>query len=378
MKIVIAVDSFKGSCSAVNVACCIEKGIRSVMKDVDTVKIPVADGGEGTVSAMLMGAKGQLFQCDVTDPLGKKITVEYGILNDGTAIIEMAAASGLTLIDIDKRNPLYTTTYGTGELIINALRQGCKKIILGIGGSATNDGGIGAAMALGVVFKDIQGNSVGFGGCELKNIADIDISNLNPLLKDVEIKIACDVTNPLYGKTGAAYAFAAQKGADDKAIIELDEGLIHYAEVLKNQFGVDYSQFSGAGAAGGLAVPLMAFCGAKIYSGIELVLSAVNIDGQLEDADLVITGEGRLDSQTICGKVPVGVAAHAKKFGIPVIAIVGSIGNNYKEVYNFGIDSVFNIQNAPMSLTEAMNNTEMLLSDCAERVMRLLMISGKK
>jgi len=374
MKILIAIDSFKGSCSAINAANSIEKGIKSVMQCATIVKMPVADGGEGTVSAMLMGRGGKAYQCEVTGPLGDRVMAEYAILENDTAIIEMAAASGLTLVPCEKRNPLFTTTFGTGELILEAAKKGCKRIILGIGGSATNDGGIGAAMALGIAFKDADGNNVGFGGKELQNIAEIDVSGLNPLLKNIEISIACDVTNPLYGETGAAYVFAAQKGADEQTIKLLDDGLRHYAEVIKRCTGFDCSQFTGGGAAGGLAIPLAAFCGAKIYSGIDFILNTLDIDSQLKDTDLVITGEGKLDFQTVYGKVPFGVAAHAKKFNVPVIAIVGAIGKDYSLVYNYGIDSVFNIQNAPMSLEDAMNNAEILLEDCAVRVARLIKI----
>lgn len=377
MKIVIAIDSFKGSCSAINAACSIERGIKSVSENIEVIKIPVADGGEGTVSAMLMGAKGIEYERDVTGPLGAKVMAKFAILDNGTAIIEMAAASGLTLIDVEKRNPLYTTTYGTGELILEAIKLGSKKIILGIGGSATNDGGVGAAMALGIVFKDIQGNSVGYGGKELMKITDIDISGLNPLLEGVEINIACDVINPLYGETGAAYVYAAQKGANEQEVKELDDGLVNYAKVIEKLLNIDYSQFPGAGAAGGLAIPLVAFCGAKIHSGIELILNSLNIDDQLENTDLVITGEGKIDSQTVYGKVPVGVAAHAKKRNIPVIAIVGAIGNGYKDIYNYGIDSVFNIQNSPMTLEASMDNTELLLEDCAQRVIKMFLLSNK-
>jgi len=377
MKIVIAIDSFKGSCSAINAAYSIERGIKSVLENVEVVKIPVADGGEGTVSAMLMGTKGIEYQREVTGPLGSKVIAKFAILDDGTAIIEMAAASGLTLIEVKKRNPLYTTTYGTGELILEAIKLGSKKIILGIGGSATNDGGVGAAMALGIVFNDINGNSVGYGGKELQKISNIDISGLNPLLKGIDIDIACDVSNPLYGETGAAYIYAAQKGANDKEVKELDDGLINYSKIIKSHFNFDGSQLPGAGAAGGLAIPLIAFCGAKIHSGIELILNALNVDDQFQNADLVITGEGRIDFQTIYGKVPIGVAAHAKKKNIPVIAIVGSIGNGYKNIYDYGIDSVFNIQNSPMSLEESMDNTELLLEDCAQRVMRMYLLSNK-
>lgn len=377
MKILIAIDSFKGSCTALQAACSIEKGLRSVFPAAEIIKMPVADGGEGTVEALLASAGGQLYERQVTGPLGSRILASFGILSNGTAIIETASASGLPLVPPSQRNPMLTTTFGTGELILEAAKLGCKRILLGLGGSATNDGGIGAASALGILFCDAEGNTVGYGGGVLKDIVSIDSSGLYPFLKDIEIHIACDVTNPLFGPNGAACVFAPQKGADEQMVKHLDSGLRQYAHVIKNTTGFDCESFPGGGAAGGLAVPLVAFCGAKLQSGIELVLNAVEFDAKLKGADIVITGEGMLDFQTVFGKVPVGVASHAKKYGIPVIAIVGAMGQDYQSVYSHGIDSVFNIQNAPMSLEYAMKNAEPLLDDCAQRIARLLAIKWK-
>lgn len=375
MNIVIAIDSFKGSCLSIDAALSIKKGIEKVIPNANIYTFPVADGGEGTVDAILSATTGKKVFCNVKNPIGKNIVAEFAVLENGTAVIEMAAASGLTLVSEADRNPLYTTTYGMGQLIAKALSLGCKKMILGIGGSATNDGGIGLATALGVKFRDSYGNQVGVGGQDLERIVDIDISDINPLVKESQILIASDVSNPLCGKNGAACVFAGQKGANDNEIARLDNGLCHYAKIIHNKFGLDYSNYPGAGAAGGVSVPLIAFCGAKISSGIELILDAINIENKLKSADLVITGEGMLDSQSIYGKAPVGVSMRAKKYNKPVIALVGSIGSDYEKVYDFGIDAVLNIQNAPMELQQSMVETKNLLEDCAQRVMRLYLIS---
>lgn len=370
VKIVVAMDSFKGSCSSMDGAQSVKKGLLRVWPEADIHCLPIADGGEGTVEAML-SAGGRLEKRLVTGPSGKLVQAGFAVLGD-TAVVEMAAAAGLTLVPLNERNPMVTTTYGVGELILEAAKTGCKRVILGIGGSATNDGGIGAASALGIAFFKDTGELVDQGGAGLEQVRRIQISGLNPLINELKIEIACDVGNLLYGPTGAAKVFSPQKGADSAMVERLDEGLNHYAEVLA-QYGFE-AQFQGAGAAGGLAVPLVAFCGATIRSGIDCVLDALDFDRMLKGAALVVTGEGQIDFQTAFGKAPVGVATRAKKQGIPVIALTGSLGEGYQEVYLHGIDAVFSIQNGPMTLQNSMNQAASLLEDIAERAARAMAI----
>ncbi len=376
MKIVIASDSYKGSCSTLEVANAIEKGIRKVYKDAEIIKIPVADGGEGTVDALVLGMNGKYEQVEVLDPLGKKIHARYGILNDSIAVIEMAAASGLPLVNEEERNPMVTTTYGTGQLIQAAMERGCRKILVGIGGSATNDGGVGMAQALGVSFKDKEGKEIGYGGGELEKIQLIDLTNLNPLLKEIEIIVMSDVTNPLCGKNGASYVYGPQKGADLEMIENLDNNLRHYAQIVKSNLGKDIINIPGAGAAGGLGAGLIAFCNARLCPGIEKVLDITQIDSHLQSANLVITGEGQIDSQSIYGKVPVGVAKRAQKYNVPVIAIVGSIGEGASAVYEHGVNAFMDTISKPMSLQESMENALYLIKQTAENMMRILVLKN--
>lgn len=371
MNVVIAIDSFKGSISALSAAKSVANGIKMVFPDAKTSLFPVADGGEGTTEAVLAAAGGKLYSEKVNNPLFQKISANYAVLNNGTAVIETAAASGLTLVPPNARCPMLSSSYGTGELILSALKKGVKRIILGLGGSATNDGGIGMGSALGIRFLDKEGIELKPVAKELINIAEIDISGLTPLIKDVVFDIACDVTNPLCGKNGASYVFGPQKGASPEDVKALDEGLRHFAQVLAKKCGKDFTDFSGAGAAGGISVLLLAFANAVTQSGIELVLNACNIDDKIKACDLVITGEGRIDMQTAFGKVPVGVAGHAKRFNKPVIALCGSIGKGYEAVYDHGIDAVFSVQSGPMSLEESLKSADSLLCDTASRVMRL-------
>ncbi|MBR6728584.1 MAG: glycerate kinase [Clostridia bacterium] len=370
MKVVTAIDSFKGSLSAEGAALAIERGILSVFPEAEVTNFPLADGGEGLVDSILAVRCGEKKTVKVKDPLGREIEGFYGLLSDGTAVIEMAAASGLPLLSQEERNPLKTTSYGTGQLIAAALAAGSRDIILGLGGSATNDGGMGMAEALGIRFLNRVGCVLAGCGENLEQVAAIDDSGRNRQLDGARIRLACDVTNPLCGPTGASHIFGGQKGADSAMRERLDAGMKHYARVLLNKVGKDFSNLSGCGAAGGLMVPLLAFWQAEIFSGIELVLDTLNIDDALQDADLVITGEGRLDGQTLFGKVPIGVAKRSKRFHKPVIALAGSIGEGYRDVYAGGIDAVFSVQNGPMSLEESMENTEGLLADCAHRIMR--------
>ncbi len=377
MKVIIASDSYKGSCSTIEVANSIERGFRRIYKDIDVVKIPVADGGEGTVDSLVIGTKGRYEEVEVIGPLGEYLQAKYGVIHEEIAIVEMAAASGLTLIKKSKLNPLLTTTYGTGQLIKSAMENGIRKIYVGLGGSSTNDGGIGMAQALGVSFRDEYGKEVGFGGGVLKDIKEIDISNIHPLLKETEIIAISDVSNPLYGPTGAAYIFGPQKGADNGMIKILDDNLRYFGQLIKDRLNKDIVDMPGAGAAGGLGAGLIAFCNASIEPGIEKVLDITNIDEYLADADLVITGEGRIDAQSKYGKVPIGVAKRALKYDIPVIAIVGSVGEGANEVYSYGIDLITDIINKPMTLTDAIKNVDMLIEDAAENVARIVKMKMK-
>ncbi|MFY2738438.1 glycerate 2-kinase [Pseudocitrobacter sp. RIT415] len=354
MKIVIAPDSYKESLSASEVAQAIEKGFREIFPDAQYVSVPVADGGEGTVEAMIAATQGAEHQAWVTGPLGEKVNARWGMSGDGkTAFIEMAAASGLALVAPEKRNPLVTTSRGTGELILQALESGATNIIIGIGGSATNDGGAGMVQALGAKLQDANGTEIGFGGGSLDSLNTIDLSGLDPRIQHCTIRVACDVTNPLIGKNGASRIFGPQKGADEAMIRELDNNLSHYADVIKTSLRVDVKEVPGAGAAGGMGAALMAFLGAELKSGIEIVTTALNLEEHIHDCTLVVTGEGRIDSQSIHGKVPVGVASVAKKYHKPVIGIAGSLTRDVGVVHQYGIDAVFSVLTSIGSLEEA-------------------------
>ena len=354
MKIVIAPDSYKESLSATEVAQAIEKGFREIFPDAQYVSVPVADGGEGTVEAMIAATQGSEYSAWVTGPLGEKVNACWGMSGDGkTAFIEMAAASGLALVPPDKRNPLVTTSRGTGELILQALDSGAQSIIIGIGGSATNDGGAGMVQALGAKLCDANGTEIGYGGGSLMSLNSIDISGLDPRLKTCSIRVACDVTNPLTGDTGASRIFGPQKGATEERILELDRNLSHYADIIKKSLRVDVKDVPGAGAAGGMGAALMAFLGAELRSGIEIVTQALNLEEHIHDCTLVVTGEGRIDSQSIHGKVPVGVANVAKKYHKPVIGIGGSLTRDVEIVHQYGIDAVFSVLTSISTLEEA-------------------------
>ncbi|MDP3386893.1 MAG: glycerate kinase [Eubacteriales bacterium] len=378
MKIVIASDSYKGSCTTLQVADAIERGIRNVMPDCEVVKIPVADGGEGTVDALVIGMGGKYEYVEVKGPLGDAVKAKFGILDNDLAVLEMAEASGLTLVDKDKRNPLHTTTFGTGQMIREAMKKGCRKIYVGIGGSATNDGGVGMAQALGVSFKDRDGNEIGFGGEALCRIMEIDLTNLDERLAETEIIVLSDVSNPLCGENGASYVYGPQKGATPDMVKELDRCLMHYSDKVEEKLGMELAHIPGAGAAGGLGAGLMAFCNAKLFNGVDKLLELVHIERHFWDADLVITGEGKMDTQTAFGKAPAGVAKIAKIYKLPVIAIVGSIGEGASKVYEHGIDAIFDIVSSPMSLDEAMENVEALIGQTTENIIRLVMLGGKR
>jgi glycerate 2-kinase len=371
MKVVIASDSFKGCCSSIEAAAAFESGIRAFLPDASIVTVPVADGGEGTVQALVSGLGGTMREIEVTGPLGWQVKASYGIINNVTAIMEMSAASGLSLVPEDKRNPLITTSFGTGEMIRDAMHIGCKKIYIGIGGSATNDGGMGMAQALGVSFLDKENKELGFGGKVIGELDRIDLSHRNQNLLHCEIVALCDVSNPLCGETGASYVYGPQKGANALDVLLLDAHLKHYSEVIMRQTGKDVAHVPGAGAAGGLGAGLLAFCNATLKPGIETVLEVVQLEKHLADADLVITGEGRIDGQSCFGKVPVGVAKVAKKYNIPVIAIVGSIGDGAEAVYELGIDGIVSIANGPATLEDSIKNFHVLAKRAAESIMRI-------
>lgn len=374
-KIVIAPDSFKGSISAKEVCEAVERGIRAVIKDIEIIKVPMADGGEGTVETLVDATKGKIINLEVLDPLGKKVESYFGMLGDGkTAVIEMALASGLTMVPLDQRNPLITTTYGTGQLIKAALDQGCREFIIGIGGSATNDGGVGMAQALGVKFLTKSGQEIGFGGGNLSLIDRIEIDSLDPRIKQSVFKVACDVDNPLCGQKGASFVFGPQKGATAEAVSLLDANLAHLAAIIKRDVNIDVKDEPGAGAAGGLGAGLMAFCNAELQRGIKLIIEATQLEDKIKDADLVITGEGQMDFQTAHGKTPYGVAQVAKKYNVPVIALVGRIGTGVEDLYTKGINTVFSITEGPISLEESIKNGPQLLERTAERVIRALQI----
>ena len=373
MKIVIAPDSFKGSLTALQVAEAIEVGLRRVFPDAAIEKIPMADGGEGTVQSLVDATGGQILTAQVLDPLGNSINAQYGVLGDGiTAVIEMAAASGLTLVPEDKRDPRLTTTYGTGELIRVALAHGCRKLIIGIGGSATNDGGAGMAQALGAKLLTASGEQIEPGGGSLATLNSIDLSELDPGIAETETVVACDVNNPLTGKQGASHVYGPQKGATPEMIRVLDANLVHFDKIVQRDLSKSVGNVPGAGAAGGLGAGLMAFLDASLKSGIEIVTEATQLSKRFAGADLVITGEGQINFQTVFGKTPVGIAKVAKTYNLPVIAIAGSIADNSDGVYDAGIDAMIDIVPEPMSLENAIENATTLIETAAERAGRMV------
>ncbi|OAT26484.1 glycerate kinase [Proteus myxofaciens] len=379
MKIIIAPDSFKESLNAKEVAEAIKQGFSRHLPHAHYLCIPMADGGEGTVNSLVDATKGHFITTDVTGPIGNKATAQWGILGDNTtAVIEMAQASGLHLVPTHQRCPKVTTSYGTGELINAALEKGVKKIILALGGSATNDAGAGMLQALGAKLSDKEGRSLSFGGASLAKLVSIDLSLLNPNLNQVEIEIACDVTNPLCGKQGASAIFGPQKGATLEDIDLLDNALHHFGTYLEALTQRSLINIAGSGAAGGLAIPLLAFTTASLKPGIELVAKAVELEKHLFDADFVITGEGRMDSQSAQGKTPIGVAKLAKKYHLPVIALVGGYLPDYGIVHQQGIDAVFSIVPGVSTLSEALTYAQRNLSETAYNIARLYSLSAKE
>jgi glycerate kinase len=372
MKIIVAPNAFKGSLSAKDAAHVMAEAILSVDKNIQVVEVPFSDGGDGLLEVLTDIFAGEVVKVEVTGPLGKKVMSKLCYVKDRLlAAIEMAKASGLVLLDKSERDPTKTTTYGTGELIKKALDLGAKKIIIGIGGSATNDGGIGMASALGVRFLDQKGQQVYPCGGNLIKIRDIDISGLDKRIKDVEIDVVCDVDNPLLGENGAARIYAPQKGATPDQVEELEQGLANLAEIIKKRLNIDVTTISGGGAAGGLGAGLYAFLGARLKKGIEVMKELTHLEEKVNQADLVITGEGKLDDQIFFGKGPFGVADTAKKYSVPCIALAGSIDANLDKLEEIGIVSYFSICPGPIKLEDAMENAREYLKNTVIQVVRL-------
>lgn len=377
MKIVIAPDSFKESLSAMAVARCIENGFSQVFKDAEFVKLPLADGGEGTVEVLLQALDGEKKYSRVTGPLGAPVDAMWALLEGGkTALIEIAAASGLDLLSPAQRNPLKATSFGTGEIIKQALDHGVEKILLGLGGSATNDGGAGLLNALGAKLLDAAGNEIALGGAALQNLASIDLSGVDPRCREVEFIVACDVDNPLCGESGASAVFGPQKGADAKQVTLLDNALSNFANIAQQTLGISYQHTAGFGAAGGAPLGLSLAFSIQIQAGIEVVLDVLNTDQALENADLLITGEGQMDNQTLQGKAPYGIAKRANKKAIPVIAIAGSLGTEVDALYDT-IGSIFGTVRAPQNLTQVLTEAEKNLTRTARNIAATLLMGNQ-
>lgn len=373
MKFLLAPDSFKESMTAKEVSNSMENGLKKIFPKADYVKVPMADGGEGTLQALVDATNGEIFKVEVLGPLGKPITAEFGILgNKTTAVIEMASASGLCNVKQKDRNPLITTTFGTGQLIKHALDKNVQQIFIGIGGSATNDGGAGMIQALGGKLLTEYGEDIPFGGGTLNKLHNIDLSNLDPRLSKVSIDVACDVNNPLIGENGASYIFGPQKGASPEIVELLDKNLKHYAKIIKKDLQKDIENIPGAGAAGGLGGGLMAFLSAKLKKGVDLVIKYTHLEEKLKNADFVFTGEGAIDYQTKFGKTPYGVASVAKKYNIPVIVLSGKIGEGCEVLYEGGITSIFGILPGAVDIKEALENGKENVEQTSENVGRLI------
>ncbi|MBD0382089.1 glycerate kinase [Paenibacillus sedimenti] len=378
MKIVIAPDSFKGSLSAKEAGQAIEHGIKRALPESMTKIIPMADGGEGTMECLIDATGGRFVEAVVKNPLNREIKSGFGILGDGiTCVIEMAMSSGLYLIEKHERNPLLTTTYGFGQLILKALDHGCRQFILGLGGSATNDGGAGMLQALGAELLDDEGNSIGFGGGNLGRLAAIRMDRMDPRLAESSFVLACDVDNPFVGPTGATAVFGPQKGATPEMLRELDDHLRHFADLIEQARGIRIHDVPGTGAAGGLSGGIVAFLNAKLESGVSIVTRVTGLEDAVSKADLVVTGEGQVDFQTARGKTPCGVAHIAKKHGIPVLILAGSVGSGIESLYEHGVSAVISIVNRPMTLDEAMAQTGPLLEQAAEQAIRIYSMKHK-
>ena len=378
MKVIVAIDSFKGSLSTFEAGKAAAKGIQAVYPEAEVVISPLADGGEGTVDAILLATNGERKVIHVHDPLGRSISASYGIIRETkTAVIEMAAASGITLVSEKERNPFYTTTLGVGEMIADAICEDCREFIIGIGGSATNDGGIGMLSALGVKFSDKNGNDIAKGGLGLRDLAKIDVDSMLSTLRECRFHIACDVKNPLCGENGCSAIFGPQKGLTTDNIPLMDAWLSHYAALTKTINASADATYPGCGAAGGLGFAFLSYLPAELCSGIELVIRATGLEQHMQDADIVITGEGRLDGQSCMGKAPVGVALLAKKYKKPVIALAGGVTEEASSLHEHGIDAFFPIVRTPCTLEEAMKteNAYRNLKNTTEQIFRLIKIT---
>lgn len=375
MKVVIAIDSLKGSLSSMEAGMAIKDGILAAKPDAEVIVKPLADGGEGTTDALIEGMNGERIDLTVTGPMHTPVDAYYGYLKDtNTAVMEMASAAGITLVPDSEKNPLLATSYGVGEMINDAIQRGCRNFIIGIGGSVTNDGGIGMLKALGVRFLDENDEDAGEGGQALAKVARIDVSGMNPLLKECHIQVACDVNNPLCGENGSTYVYGPQKGVTEDMKKTLDEAMAHFARVTSETLENDYMNTPGAGAAGGLGYAFLAYTGAALTPGIELILDAVGLEEELSSADVVVTGEGRLDFQTAMGKAPVGVARLAKKYNAKVIAFAGSVTKEATACNKEGIDAFFPILRGVCTLAEAMDpvTARNNMTATVEQVFRLL------
>ena len=374
MKVVVAIDSLKGSLSSMEAGLAIKEGVLAAQPDAEVIVKPLADGGEGTTDALIEGMNGERIDLTVTGPMHTPVDAYYGYLREtNTAVMEMASAAGITLVPDKEKNPLLATSYGVGEMIIDAIQRGCRNFIIGIGGSITNDGGIGMLKALGVRFLDEKGKDAGEGGQALAKVACIDLSGLNPLLKECHIQVACDVNNPLCGESGSTYVYGPQKGVTEDMKKTLDEAMAHFARVTSESLENDYMNTPGAGAAGGLGFAFLAYVGATLTPGIELILDAVGLEDELSGADVVVTGEGRLDFQTAMGKAPVGVARLAKKYNARVVAFAGSVTKEATACNKEGIDAFFPILRGVCTLADAMDpvNARNNMIATVEQVFRL-------
>lgn len=377
MKIVIAPDSYKGSIYASDAARAMAEGVRRVLPDAEVVLVPVADGGDGTLETLVETSGGRIITSDVTGPLGETVSAQWGAMGDGvTAVAEMARTSGLALVSLEDRDPLNATTYGLGEVILEALEAGYRRFILGIGGSATNDAGAGMAQALGVRLLDADGAELPPGGAALAGLARIDVSGLDPRAVDAEFDVACDVNNPLTGPEGASAVYGPQKGATPEMIEQLDAALANFAEVVKRDLGADVNDVPGSGAAGGLGGGIMAFLGGRLRPGVDIVLDTVDLASRLDGADLIITGEGCMDFQTVYNKAPIGVARLAGERNIPVIGVSGSLGDGFTDVHEHGISAAVAITQAPMTLDEATDRVAELIASATEQAVRLVRVGA--
>ena len=375
MKILVAPQEFKGSISALSAAEAAKTGILRVFPQAEVVLCPVADGGDGTLETLVEVSGGEVRTCSVQNPIGETIQAQWGAMGDGvTAVIEMARTSGLVLLSLAERDPLNASTYGLGQAISEALDEGFRRFIVGIGGSATNDAGAGMAQALGANLMDGRGNAINFGGAALSNLQTVDISNMDSRIKDSKFLVACDVSNPLTGTEGASAIYGPQKGATPEMVRSLDDALSNFATVVKKDLKKDISEISGAGAAGGLGAGMMAFMGAELKAGVDIVLDTVNLRDKLSSVDLVITGEGGMDFQTVYNKAPIGVARIASEHNIPTIAIAGLLGSNFKIVHEHGIRAATSIVNGPITLEEASERAFELISDSVEESLRFISV----